>query len=263
MSQEETTAVLTSEQIDNTVVLYINSPPVNALNEQMLQDLEDNFDRLAVRDDVRAVIITARGDRAFVAGVDVNLLSRKELSYFEWFFSRVNKVLKKIDEFPKPLICALNSHAVGNGCELAMVCDIRVACPEVSFTFPECKFGVVSAGGATQRLPRLISKSQALYYMYTAEPMKAERAYALNLVDFIRPAGDVLNFSLSLAQKISANAPTTTRAVKQLVKQTSDKPLAQGLAEELSLCIDSTQTLDFYEGVTAYLDKREPLFKGA
>ena len=171
--------------------VFINYPPVNALSFEMLFELERAFNDLETDDDVRAVILTAVGKRAFVAGADINALSRRERNQIKVYFTQIHNVFNRIDAFPKPTVCAINSHAAGNGCELAMVCDIRVANEHATFRFPECKFGVVSAGGATQRLPRLIQQGRALYYLYTSDEMSAQEGFQLGFIDFIKPAEEV------------------------------------------------------------------------
>ncbi len=244
------------------VTIVINYPPVNALTLEMLSELECVFDELETNEDIRVVILTAEGKRAFVAGADVNALSVRKKQHIKMFLPRIQKVFNRIDAFPKPTICAINSHAAGNGCELAMVCDIRVASDHAKFIFPECRFGVVSAGGATQRLPRLIPQGRALYYLYTADEMSAQEGLRLGFIDFITPPEDVYQAALEIAHKISNKAVLTASAMKKLVKTGVGKPLDETLMEELEASIKSAGTDDFIEGMTAYLEKREPIFKG-
>lgn len=242
--------------------VVINSPPVNALTLEMLSELESVFNELETDDDIRVVILTAKGKRAFVAGVDINAISRREREQIKMYFTRIHNVFNRIDAFPKPTICAINSHAAGNGCELAMVCDIRVANESATFRFPECSFGVVSAGGATQRLPRLIPQGRALYYLYTTEEMSAQEGLRLGFIDFIKPAEEVYPAALQIACKISKKAHLTASVMKKLVKRGLEKPMVESLSEELAASIESSGTDDFFEGMTAYLEKREPIFKG-
>ncbi len=242
--------------------VVINYPPVNALTLEMLSELERAFNEIELNDDIRAIILTAEGNRAFVAGADINALSIRQRKHIKMYLTQIHNVFNRIDAFPKPTICAINSHAAGNGCELAMVCDIRVANEEAKFIFPECRFGVVSAGGATQRLPRLIPQGRALYYLYTADAMSAQEGLRLGFVDFIRPAKDVYRTALEIARKISNKAQLTASAMKKLVKNGVEKPMIDSLMEELEASIESSGTDDFFEGMTAYLEKREPIFKG-
>lgn len=242
--------------------VVINYPPVNALTLEMLSELESAFNELKTNDDIRVIILTAEGKRAFVAGADVNALSIRDRKYIKMYLTQIHNVFNQIDDFPKPTICAINSHAAGNGCELAMVCDIRVANERARFIFPECRFGVVSAGGATQRLPRLIPQGRALYYLYTADAMSAQEGLRLGFVDFIKPVEDVYPTALEIAQKISNKALLTASAMKKLVKTGVEKSIAESLMEELEASIESSGTDDFFEGITAYLEKREPIFKG-
>lgn len=250
------------DENEPVATITIDYPPVNAITEQVLDDLQKAFDTLKNRENIRAVILTAQGTRSFVAGIDVNIFSRKNNSGRRDFVSKIHNTFNMIDHFPKPLICAINSHAAGNGCELTMVCDIRIANEEATFSFPECKFGVVSAGGTTQRLPRLIPQGKALYYLFTSDKMKAREAYDLGFIDFIQPLEDLIPFAEKVASKIAENSPITVSTVKGLIKQGRNLPMDTALQEELKQGIESYQTSDFQEGVTAYLEKRVPIFKG-
>lgn len=242
--------------------ITINYPPVNSLTEEILMGLDDAFNTLKQQKEIRAVILTAEGNRAFVAGADLNVLSRRNPENIGSFLTSIHNVFNRIEIFPKPVICAINSHAIGNGCELAMVCDIRVASENATFLFPESKLGVVSAGGATQRLPRLIPQGRALYYLLTGAKMTAKEALTLGFVDFTAPPPDVLPLAREMACAIAANAPITVSAIKKLVKQCPNWPLEKTLEKELDYSIESFQTEDLYEGITAYLEKRIPVFKG-
>lgn len=241
--------------------VVIDSPPVNALTPEMLADLKAVFTVLEMKEEIRVVILTSKGSRSFVAGADVNVLSRKKREAIGEFFTQIHDVFNFIDEFPKPTICAIKGHATGNGCELAMVCDIRIASEAAEFVFPECLFGVVSAGGATQRLPQLIPQGRALYYLYTADKMTAREALDLGFADFLKPADDVFDFALDMARNISLKAPLTASSIKRLVKGGKGLPMEEALKEELESSIESAGTADYYEGITAYLEKRDPNFK--
>jgi len=248
---------------DNSVaILVLDHPPVNAITEELLSDLENAFEQLKQQNDIRAVILTAGGTNSFVAGADVNVLSRKDFSSIKNYLTRIHTTFNKIENFPKPIICAINSHTAGNGCELAMVCDIRVANRNATFVFPECKLGVVSAGGTTRRLPRFISQGRALYYLFTTEKMTAQEAFELGFVDFLVAQDEVLSFSKVIARKIAANAPSTVSSIKMLVRKGQDLPSQEALKEELQQSLNSCKTDDFIEGFTAFLEKRTPVFKG-
>ena len=249
------------EENDAVAMITLNCPPVNAITEKVLEELVQLLDFLENKEQIRSVILTATGSRSFVAGIDVNVFSRKDSSGQRDFVSKIHHTFRKIDLFPKPLICAINSHAAGNGCELAMVCDIRIACEGASFTFPEGRFGVVSAGGTTQRLPRLIPQGKALYYLFTSEKMDAQEAYRLGFVDFVKTSQELIPFAQQVARKIAENSPATIATVKKLVKHGRNLPMDDALREELALGIESCRTSDFSEGITAYLEKRVPIFK--
>lgn len=251
---------VTIEYPEHAVALVtIDSPPVNALTEEVLSDLARAFDLLE-QDGVRSVILTGRGTRAFVAGADLNILSRRNPTDVRPFLTDIHKTFTRIESFPKPVICAINSHAIGNGCELAMVCDIRIATEDTTFVFPECRLGVVSAGGATQRLPRLVPLGRALYYFFTAAKITAREALEVGLVDFVVPRKELLPLAQRIARTIAANAPKTISAIKKLVKEGRNMPYQEALERELEESIAMFQTEEPFEGITAYLEKRIPLF---
>lgn len=225
-------------------------------------DLTEAFGALEQDREIRAVILTARGNRAFVAGADLNVLSRRNPAEVRPFLTLIHNTFRQIEFFPKPVICAINSHAIGNGCELAMMCDVRIASEEATFLFPECKLGVVSAGGATQRLPRLIPLGRALYYFFTGAKMTAREAARLGFVDFVVPPAEVMHAAREMARTIAANAPLAISAIKSLVKEGLSRSLHEGLEVELEQSIAMFQTEEPFEGITAYLEKRLPDFKG-
>ena len=251
------------ETEEKVAILTIDQPPVNAITEELLVDLENAFDDLRERDGVRVVILTAHGPASFVAGADVNVLSRKDFASIKNYLTKIHSTFNKIEEFPKPVICAVNGHAAGNGCELSMVCDIRVVNENATFLFPECRFGVVSAGGTTFRLPRLIPRGRALHYLFTAERMSAGEALDLGFADFVKSSDELLPFSREMAFKIAENAPLTVASIKKLVRNGQDMPADKALEEELFMSVESCRTNDFIEGITAYLEKRVPVFNGS
>ena len=207
MDARELKTVTVDYPESNIATVTIDRPPVNALTEAVLTHLTEAFGALEQDREIRAVILTARGNRAFVAGADLNVLSRRNPAEVRPFLTLIHNTFRQIEFFPKPVICAINSHAIGNGCELAMVCDIRVASEEATFLFPECKLGVVSAGGATQRLPRLIPLGRTLYYFFTGAKMTAREAARLGFVDFVVPPAEVMRAAREMARTIAANAP--------------------------------------------------------
>lgn len=242
-------------------VVTINSPPVNALSEEVIADLSTAFTVLEHAKGVRVVILTGHGSRAFVAGADLNVLSRKNPDSLSSFLTAIHNTFNRIEVFPKPVICAINSHTIGNGCELAMVCDIRIASEEATFLFPECRLGVVSAGGATQRLPRLIPLGRALYYFFTAAKISAREALEVGLIDFVVPAAELLPTARQMARAIAANAPQTISVIKKLIKGGLSMPINEALEMELEHCIAMFRTEEPIEGITAYLEKRIPVFR--
>jgi len=262
MPGNSTHTVIISNDEDFIATVTINNPPVNSLSEEVLVDLKAAFSTLDQKKDIRCVILTAEGSRSFISGADLNVLSRRNPENICTYLTNIHNLFVRIDHFPKPVICAINSHTIGNGCELAMVCDIRIASETATFYFPECKLGVVSAGGTTQRLPRLIPRGRALYYLFTGTRMTAREALELGFADFVTPPGEVLPLARKIARKIAENAPLTVASIKKLVKQGQNLPLQKALELELKHSLESFKTEDLFEGFTAYLEKRVPVFKG-
>lgn len=254
--------VFVNNDEDFIATVTINNPPVNSLTEEVLLDLEEAFGKLEQQKDVRCVILTAEGSRSFVSGADLNVLSRRKPEDICMYLTNIHNLFVRLDNFPKPVICAINSHTIGNGCELAMVCDIRITSEIATFYFPECNLGVVSAGGTTQRLPRLIPQGRALYYLFTGIRMTAREALELGFADFVTPPGEALLLARKIARKIAENAPLTVASIKKLVKQGQNLPLEKALELELKHSLESFKNEDLFEGFTAYLEKRVPVFKG-
>jgi len=246
---------------DGIALLIIDRPPVNAINIQLLDELSQAFDELENDERVGVVILTGAGNRAFVAGADMNELSKMGVAGSSSFLRKIQETFNKIEDFPKPVICAINNRTIGNGCELAMVCDIRLSDEKATFLFPECNLGLVSAGGATQRLPRLISKGKAMYYFLTANSFSAREAEKIGFVDFVIENGELLNEAKNIAGQILKNAPTTLRLMKKAVNDGLKMTLKEGLEMEMDLSKMGFFTEDRVEGMTAFLEKRPAYFR--
>ncbi|MBC9034345.1 enoyl-CoA hydratase/isomerase family protein [Sphingomonas sp. JC676] len=241
----------------------VNRPKVlNALNGATWSDLRAAFED--ARDDaaIRGVILTGAGDKAFVAGADINELSRATAVEAE-ASSRVGQgVLDLIENLGKPVVAAINGFALGGGCETAMACTIRIAAEHARFGQPEVKLGLLPGGGGTQRLPRLVGKGRALQLILTGGMIGAEEAHRIGLVNEVVPAADLIARAEAILAETGANAPIAVRYAIEAVNKGLDADQAEGLALEAAYFGLSAGTEDKKEGTSAFLEKRAPQFRG-
>lgn len=245
---------------EHIVRLVLNRPErFNALSRELVEALAGELAVLAVDEAVRCVILTGAG-RAFAAGADVaDMLERGLASYLD---PRRLAAWDAIAAFPKPLIAAVNGYALGGGAELMMLCDIAIASTTARIGLPEVKVGVLPGDGGTQRLPRLVGKSNAMRLILTGEMVSAEEAVGLGWVSSACPPGQLLAEALALARLIAARPPRSVEAAKAAVQAAAELPLQQGLARERELVTAIFATEDRTEGMRAFLEKRPPDFKG-
>jgi len=247
---------------DRVALVTINRPDKrNALDGATRARLIEVFDELAANPEVRAVVLTGAGDKAFVAGADISEFEgRSPVDQFRVMSGRT--VFDAADRFPKPLIAALNGFTLGGGCELAMACDIRLAADTAKLGQPEVNLGIIPGGGGTQRLPRLVGAGTALKLLYTGELIDAAEALRIGLVDEVVPAADLRGRALALAQVIAQKSPVALQLIKEAVRASLRVPLDEGLRQETTLFGLAFSSEDKAEGVGAFLAKRSPDFKG-
>ena len=241
----------------------VNRPEkLNALNGAMLDELERFFAAAASDAAVRAVIVTGAGDRSFVAGADIDEVSAfTALEGRDWGL-RGQALLLRIERMEKPVIAAINGYALGGGLELAMACHLRVAAANARLGQPELKLGIVPGFGGTQRLPRLVGKARALELLLTGDPIGAEEARAIGLVNRVVEPDRLLAEAAALARRILRNGPMAVALTLQAVNQGCEMPLEAALAWEASQYALSCATDDVREGTRAFLEKRKPDFRG-
>ena len=251
------------KRIDGPVAtLTINRPDkLNALNIETRSRMVQELDELAKNDDVRVVVITGAGDKAFIAGADISEFEGRS-PVDQYRVMTDSSVFLAVDRFPKPTIAAINGFCLGGGCELAMACDIRIASERAKLGQPEINLGLLPGGGGTQRLPRLVGMGAAFKLLYTGDFIRADEALRIGLVDEVVPAGDVAARAKELAEAIAAKSPVALRLIKQAVRTSMRTPLDEGLSQEVSLFALAFASEDMKEGVNAFLNKRKPNFTG-
>jgi enoyl-CoA hydratase len=242
--------------------LTINRPKVNALNSATLAELQAAFEALRADDTVRAIVLTGAGEKAFVAGADINELAALTPAQGKEHARQGQRVFDLIEMLGKPVIAAINGFALGGGCELAMACTLRIAADSAILGQPEINLGIIPGYAGSQRLPRLVGKGRALELLLTGDHLTAARAYEIGLVNKVVPAAALLEAANALAQTLAAKAPIAVRYIIEAVNQGLDMPLAQGQFLESSLFGAIASTEDTKEGTTAFLEKRTAAWKG-
>ena len=241
----------------------LNRPKVlNALNQATWRDLQAAFEAAREDNDVRGVILTGAGDKAFIAGADIGELSQLSAVEAEQSSSYGQVVLNLIENLGKPVIAAINGFALGGGCETAMACTIRIAAESAKFGQPEVKLGLLPGGGGTQRLPRLVGKGRALQLILTGEIISAQEAYRIGLVNELVPAADLLSRAEAILKQIFSNAPIAVKYSLEAVNKGLETSQAEGFALEASFFGLCAGTDDKKEGTSAFLEKRAPKFQG-
>ncbi len=241
----------------------LNRPKVlNALNHATWTDLRTAFEDARDDDAVRGVILTGAGDKAFIAGADINELAHLTAVEAEKSSSFGQAVLNLIENLGKPVIAAINGFALGGGCETAMACTIRVAAEKAKFGQPEIKLGLIPGGGGTQRMPRLVGRGRALQLILSGEMINAQEAYRIGLVNEVVPASDLIPRAEAILKQIFANAPTAVKFSLEAVNKGLDTSQDEGLSLEASFFGLCAGTEDKKEGTSAFLEKREAHFQG-
>ena len=251
------------EKRDAIAFITINRPKLlNALNRKTMEELDECVRDVAADNAVRAAILTGAGEKAFVAGADINELAKLSPVDGRDYGLFGQSVLNRIENSPKPFIAAINGFALGGGCELALACTLRIASEKARLGQPEVKLGLIPGYGGTQRLARLVGKGRALQLVLSGEPITAEEALRIGLVNEVVPPGDLLAEAESLAKKIAANAPLAVRFCLEAVNHGLDMPLPEGLYLEATLFSLCCTTEDMKEGTKAFLEKRPAKFVG-
>ena len=198
---------LLSEIENHVAIVTINRPPVNPLNTQVFQELSQLFDELDANDDVRVIVLTGSGEKAFVAGADINEMAGLDLVGVNKMNKVSRNVFTKIENVNKPVIAAINGLALGGGLELALSCDLRISSDRAKFAFPEVGLGIIPGGGGTQRLQKIVGQGLAKELIYFGDMFNAERALELHIVNKVVPANEVLSTAKEWAERLAQKPP--------------------------------------------------------
>ena len=251
------------ETRDGVAVVTINRPDkLNALNDRTVDELEAVFTALGADADVRGVILTGSGEKAFVAGADIAELSTQSPVDGKERSIRGQKVLDRIEDLGKPVIAAINGFALGGGCELAMACHVRIASENARLGTPEVKLGIMCGYAGSQRLPRLVGKGRALEMLLTGEMVDAQEALRIGLVNRVVPREKLMAEAEGLLRKMLANGPVSLRFTIEAVNSGLELPLAEAQYLEATLFGLICTTDDMKEGTKAFLEKRPAKFTG-
>ncbi len=244
-------------------VVTLNRPEkLNALNHTVIAELEDCF--LAIQRDaeVRAIILTGAGEKAFVAGADINELAVQTPVEGKHTSQRGQRVLNLIENLGKPVIAALNGYALGGGCELAMACTLRIAAENARLGQPEVKLGIMPGYAGSQRLPRLVGKGVAMELILPGDQIPSQEALRIGLVNRVVAAAELMPTAVSVARKLIANAPLAVKFSMEAVNHGLEATQGEGEFVEAVLFGLCCATEDMKEGTRAFLEKRPPQFTG-
>lgn len=248
---------------EGITTVTIDNPPVNALSASVVNELVTVMKELENDSSVRAVIITGSGEKAFVAGADIKEFP-EWIGKGEEFAEEKSKWLQEpfdmIDNLSKPTVAAINGLALGGGCELALACDLRIAEEQVRIGLPEITLGLFPGAGGTQRLPRLVGEGKAKELMFTGEPISASEALRIGLVNMVVPQANSIKKAMEIADKITSYSLPALSLMKKAITEGRGTPLQEGLVREAKYFGKAFQTKDINEGVSAFIEKRNPKF---
>jgi enoyl-CoA hydratase/carnithine racemase len=250
------------ERGEGHAVVTLNRPPANTISPQLVLDLEAAVNELMRDDGVRAIVLTGAGDRIFCGGADLSSAFGGGADDLDAFIRRGQALLRRIEHAPKPVIAAIQGHATGGGCEIAMACHLRVMKETARIGQTESNLGIIPGFGGTQRLPRLIGRTKALEFLILGTQITAPEALQLGLVNRLAKEGETVADARALAITIARRAPIATRLIVECVDRGLDGPLEAGLDLEVRSFLETLRTQDAGEGIQAFFQKRPPEFKG-
>lgn len=247
---------------DLAVVTIDRQDKLNALNADVVRELGEVFASLRDDDDVRGVVLTGAGSKAFVAGADIGELAQMDSVSGVRVSRDGQEVFRSIELFPKPVLAAVGGYALGGGCELALACHMRIASERARFGLPEVGLGIIPGYGGTIRLARLVGLGRAIEITLTGDTVDAERAHAIGLVSRVVAPDDLLDEAKALLRKVTAKGPVAVRMALESIYRGVDTPTGEALGFESALFGLLASTDDMKEGMQAFLEKRKPDFQG-
>lgn len=254
---------LNLETRDGVAVVTVNRPQkLNAMNYETMEELDRMFSHLGADESVRAVIVTGAGEKAFIAGADIQELARETPTTGHATALRGQSIFRRIETLGKPVIAAINGFALGGGLELALSCHLRVAVEGAKLGLPEVTLGAIPGYGGTQRLSRLVGRGRACEMILTGDPVDAAEAFRIGLVNRVVPRESLLETAEAIARRMTRNAPLALRHALLAVDQGLEVDLEKGLLLEATLFGILCGTEDLREGMNAFLEKRKAAFRG-
>lgn len=249
------------ERRGTTGIITMNRPEaLNALNDQVLRDLEQVLDQVEQEEEILVAVITGAG-RSFVAGADIGQMSQLSAVEAKKFGVYGNQVFLKLENLTKPTIAAVNGFALGGGCELTLACDLRIAADHARFALPEVTLGIIPGGGGTQRLARIIGVGRAKELIFTGDQIDAQEAYRLGLANHVVPRDELMETCRALGEKIASRASYAVFLAKTAINSSQEIDLKNGAEREKDLLGLAFATRDKQEGMEAFLARRPPRFQ--
>jgi len=252
------------EEIKNSIgLLTINrEKAMNVLNLETVTELREFLENKLPEEDIKALIITGAGSKAFIAGADIKQMREMDRKEFENYSKISHGNFNTLQNLKIPVIAAINGYALGGGCELAIACDIRIASVNSKIGFPETKLGLFPCWGGSQRGSRLMSIGKLKELIFTGDMISADEALIIGLVDRVVKRDELMDKVLDMAEKIASNSPLAIRYAKAAINRGSETELSEALDMELNMGLDCFDSEDRIEGMSAFLEKREADFTG-
>lgn len=247
----------------NIIIITLNRPQkLNALNKRLREELHHSLQKTLRDRDARVVIITG-GNKFFSAGADIDEISGIKTTHDAYNFSRgFQNAFQEVQDFPLPTIAAISGYALGGGCELTLACDFRIAAGNARIGVPEVGLGALPAAGGTQRLPRILGLTKAKEMLYTGDPIDAQEAWRLGLVNKVVPADKLMDEARDMAKKLASRPKLALATIKSAVNTGINMDLSSALEHEAKSFATLVASHDFKEGIKAFLEKRKPVFTG-